>query len=62
MLHFQLPIIGDGLIWNNPENRREGYKLKRGKKIIKLMFKKISSVVETYPRTEPLRYGRISAF
>jgi hypothetical protein len=40
MLHFQLPIIGDGLIWNNPENRREGYKLKRGKKFTKLVVKK----------------------
>ena len=30
-IQFRLPIVGDGVIWKNPANHRQGYKLKRGK-------------------------------
>lgn len=31
VIKFQLPIVGDGIIWKNLDNHREGYKVKRGK-------------------------------
>lgn len=39
-LQFLLPIIGDGLVWNNPKNHKEGYEVKRGKKTTKVIVKK----------------------
>ncbi len=39
-LQFRLPIIGDGLIWTNPDNIKDGYKIKRGKKATKVTVKK----------------------
>ena len=30
-IKFQLPVVGDSVIWKNPENHKEGYKVKRGK-------------------------------
>lgn len=37
---FHLPIVGDGVIWNNPENRKDGYKIKRGKLTKNVVVKK----------------------
>ena len=30
-INFRLPIVGDGVIWKNPANHKEGYKLRKGK-------------------------------
>jgi len=38
-IHFQLPIVGDGIEWKNPERRRDGYKLKNGKKTKAIVVK-----------------------
>ena len=37
-LHFNLPIVEDGFIWNDPTNKRKGYTLKRGKKQTKVQL------------------------
>ena len=39
-IKFQLPIVGDGVIWKNPANHKEGYKLKKGKLTKSVMVKK----------------------
>ena len=35
-LQFNLPIVDDGVTWNDPTNKRKGYILKRGKKQTKV--------------------------
>lgn len=37
---FHLPIVGDGVIWSNPQNRKDGYKIKRGKLTKNVVVKK----------------------
>lgn len=37
-LQFNLPIVDDGVIWNDPTNKRKGYTLKRGKKQTKVQL------------------------
>ncbi len=37
---FHLPIVGDGVIWKNPQNRKDGYKFKRGKLTKSVVVKK----------------------
>jgi len=32
-IQFNLPIVGDSIKWNDPENRKKGYKVVRGKKL-----------------------------
>lgn len=39
-LKFQLPIVGDGVIWKNKDRKSEGYKLKKGKQTISVGIKK----------------------
>ena len=39
-INFRLPIVADGVIWKNPANHKEGYKLKRGKLTQNLIVKK----------------------
>ena len=39
-IKFKLPIVGDGVIWKNPENHKDGYKLKRGKQTKNVVVKK----------------------
>jgi len=37
-LHFNLPIVEDGVNWNDPTNKRKGYTLRRGKKQTKVQL------------------------
>ena len=37
-LQFTLPIVNDGVVWNDPTNKRKGYTLKRGKKNTKVQL------------------------
>lgn len=39
-IHFCHPIVGDGIKWTDPENRKLGYKVKNGRKIKTITFKK----------------------
>lgn len=39
-INFRLPIVADGVIWKNPANHKEGYKLKRGKLTKNVVVKK----------------------
>ena len=39
-INFRLPIVGDGVIWKNPANHKEGYKLKKGRLTKNLVVKK----------------------
>jgi len=39
-LKFQLPIVGDGVVWKNKDRRSEGYKLKKGKQTTSVEIKK----------------------
>ena len=39
-LKFQLPIVGDGVVWKNKDRKSEGYKLKKGKQTISVGIKK----------------------
>lgn len=39
-IKFRLPIIADGVIWKNPANHKEGYKLKRGRLTKNVVVKK----------------------
>jgi DNA invertase Pin-like site-specific DNA recombinase len=40
VIKFQLPVVGDSVIWKNPENHKEGYKVKKGKLIKGVVVKK----------------------
>ncbi len=42
-IKFRLPIVGDGVIWKNPANHKEGYKLKKGRLTKNLVVKKKDS-------------------
>lgn len=37
-LYFNLPIIDDGVNWNDPENKKKGYRLRGGKKTTKIQL------------------------
>jgi hypothetical protein len=37
-LQFNLPIVDDGVTWNDPTNKRKGYTLKRGKRQTKVQL------------------------
>lgn len=39
-IQFQLPIVGDGIKYTNPANKKEGYKIKKGKKTSTVIVKK----------------------
>ncbi len=39
-LKFQLPVVGDGVVWKNKDRKSEGYKLKKGKQTISVEIKK----------------------
>ena len=39
-IKFQLPIVGDGIVWNDPKKKGLGYTLKRGKRSKMVVFKK----------------------
>lgn len=39
-INFRLPIVGDGVIWKNTANHKEGYKLKKGRLTKNLVVKK----------------------
>ena len=39
-IKFQLPVVGYSVIWKNPENHKEGYKVKRGKQNKSVVVKK----------------------
>lgn len=39
-LQFHMAIVNDGITWNDPDNRRKGYKVKKGKKTTSLEVKK----------------------
>ena len=39
-INFRLPIVGDGVIWKNPANHKEGYKLRKGRLAKNLVVKK----------------------
>lgn len=39
-IKFRLPIVADGVVWKNPANHKEGYKLKRGKLTKNVVVKK----------------------
>jgi DNA invertase Pin-like site-specific DNA recombinase len=39
-LKFQLPIVGDGIVWKSKDRRSDGYKLKKGKQITSVEIKK----------------------
>lgn len=39
-LDFVLPIVGDGIVWKDPRNKSDGYKLKKGKKTVSVEIKK----------------------
>lgn len=39
-LVFVLPIVGDGIVWKDPRNKSDGYKLKKGKKTVSVEIKK----------------------
>ena len=61
-IKFQLPIVGDGISWKNPERRKDGYKVKRGKLSKTVIVKKKDLRWEAkpngnYPLTKPLGDG-----
>jgi hypothetical protein len=39
-IQFQLPIVGDGVQWKNQANKKEGYKIKKGKQVTSLTVQK----------------------
>jgi hypothetical protein len=39
-IQFQLPIVGDGIQWKNQANKKEGYKIKKGKQVTSLTVQK----------------------
>ena len=39
-IQFNLPIVKDSIKWNDPENRRKGYKVIKGKRTTTLQVKK----------------------
>jgi len=39
-IKFKLPVVGDSVIWKNPENHKEGYKVKKGKLTKSVVVKK----------------------
>jgi DNA invertase Pin-like site-specific DNA recombinase len=39
-IQFQLPIVGDGIQWKNLANKKEGYKIKKGKQITSVTVQK----------------------
>lgn len=39
-IEFDLPIVKDGIQWINPNSRKEGYKIKKGKKVTLLTVQK----------------------
>lgn len=38
-LKMKLPVIEDDLIWKDPSNKRKGYSIKNGKKVVNLVYK-----------------------
>ena len=40
VIKFQLPVVGDSVIWKNPANHKEGYKVKKGKLTKSVVVKK----------------------
>ena len=39
-IQFQLPIVGDGIQWKNLANKKEGYKIKKGKQVTSVIVQK----------------------
>jgi DNA invertase Pin-like site-specific DNA recombinase len=39
-IQFQLPIVGDGIQWKNLANKKEGYKIKKGKQVTSVTVQK----------------------
>ena len=39
-IQFQLPIVGDGIQWKNQANKKEGYKIKKGKQVTSVTVQK----------------------
>jgi len=39
-IQFHLPIVGDGIQWKNSASKKEGYRLKKGKKATFVTVKK----------------------
>ena len=35
-IKFKMPIVNDKLIWNDNENKKKGYEIKKGKKVLRL--------------------------
>lgn len=48
-IKFHLPIVNDGLKWNNPQIKSLGYKVKKGKKETAVMVKKKLKLSEQTP-------------